>query len=143
MDPTSYNTACNCLVARQAARFITQFYERHFSQAAVTGPQFSILVFLQQSPDMTMAELARAMVIDRTTLVRGLQPMLRDGLLTSAPKTPGSRRLVINLTDKGLVTLKETLPCWKAAQAEFENFFGQDRAENLRKELLAMATTGG
>jgi MarR family len=73
----------DCFAVRQAARHISQLYERHLSAVQITPTQFSIVSALERMPDMTMAELAQAMVMERTTLVRVLQPLLRNGLVMS------------------------------------------------------------
>ncbi|MGA7817148.1 MarR family winged helix-turn-helix transcriptional regulator, partial [Caballeronia sp.] len=59
----------DCFAIRQAARHISQLYERHLSEVGITPTQFSIVSALDTTPDMTMAELAEAMVMERTTLV--------------------------------------------------------------------------
>jgi len=63
---------CNCFAARQAARHLTRQYERHLSGAELTSAQFSILVAVEEAGEMTMNELADALVMDRTTLLRAL-----------------------------------------------------------------------
>ena len=62
----------DCFAVRQAARHISQLYERHLSAVRITPTQFSIVSALARMPEMTMAELAQAMVMERTTLVRVL-----------------------------------------------------------------------
>ena len=38
---------CTCLAVRQAARHVTQFYDRHLAPAGLRTTQFSILARLQ------------------------------------------------------------------------------------------------
>ena len=38
---------CTCLAVRQAARHVTQFYDRHLASAGLRTTQFSILARLQ------------------------------------------------------------------------------------------------
>jgi hypothetical protein len=85
---------CNCFAIRQAARFVSQLYERHVSQAGVTAAQFTLLAAISKNPGVTMAELADAMVMDRTTLLRALKPMQRDALVSSAPQDASSRAYI-------------------------------------------------
>jgi DNA-binding MarR family transcriptional regulator len=75
----------DCFAIRQAARHISQLYERHLSEAEVTPTQFSILTVLRRGAPLTMLELAQVMVMDRTTLVRALRPLLRNGLIAGEP----------------------------------------------------------
>jgi len=130
---------CNCFAVRQAARQITKLYERHLAGARLTTAQFSILVALREEGRMTMAELAKAMVMDRTTLLRAMKPMQREGLLKSSTSTDDPRQLVFALSAAGERTLKQAMPLWAKAQKEFEVEIGTREAAQLRTSLLALA----
>ncbi|WP_213779409.1 MarR family winged helix-turn-helix transcriptional regulator [Caballeronia sp. dw_276] len=131
---------CNCFAIRQAARFVSQLYERHVSQAGVTAAQFTLLAAIHKRPGTTMAELADAMVMERTTLVRALKPLQRDGLVTAEQQDSGTRAVALNLSEAGGKTLGEAALRWKDAQKEFEQKFGQGRAGELRKTLLELTS---
>jgi DNA-binding MarR family transcriptional regulator len=126
----------DCFAVRQAARHISKLYERHLSEAGVTPTQFSIMNELVRRPGTTMIELADAMVMDRTSLVRALKPLLRDRLVAEAAEEHGKRRLRLALTDSGCAKLEEAAAHWRAAQASFEGSFGQQQAMDLRNELF-------
>jgi DNA-binding MarR family transcriptional regulator len=128
--------SCNCFAARQAARDISKLYDHHLSTAGITVTQFSILVFLDEAPGMTMNELAKAMVMDRTTLIRNLKPLQREGFLQSAPSEANGRQLALSLTRDGERKLKEAMPLWELAQAAFESQVGAKHAARLRRDLL-------
>jgi DNA-binding MarR family transcriptional regulator len=123
----------DCFAVRQAARHLSQLYERHLSAAGLTPTQFSILGMLGQGPSLTMAELARALVMERTTLVRALRPLLRSGLVADAAITC---RRQLTLTPGGEARLGAAGVYWRAAQDEFERRFGPQRAAWLRCELF-------
>ena len=130
----------DCFAVRQAARHLSQLYERHLSAAGLTPTQFSLLSALSWSTSQTMAELARAMVMERTTLVRALRPLLRDGLVVDAVNDATAagcpRRRQLMLTPAGRTRLCEASVYWRAAQDEFEHRFGVRRAARLRSELF-------
>jgi DNA-binding MarR family transcriptional regulator len=130
---------CNCFAARQAARHVTRLYERHFAAANVTSAQYSILVLLDEQHGMTMKELAKALVMDRTTLLRALKPLQRDGFVNSQRSEGDSRQLILELSAGGQRKLKEARRAWKKAQAEFESRMGSARAARMRSELIALA----
>ena len=130
----------DCFAIRQAARHISQLYERHLSEVGITPTQFSIVSALDDTPDMTMAELAEAMVMERTTLVRALQPLLRNSLVLAVQGGPCKRRLQLALTERGKTKLTDALTPWQAAQNEFEAKFGQRRAARLRRELFYLTS---
>jgi DNA-binding MarR family transcriptional regulator len=130
----------DCFALRQASRHISKLYERHLSEVGVTPTQFSILRTLGRCPNLTMAELAKAMVMDRTTLVRLLKPLLRRGLVVAPAEGQSNRRLRVVLTGRGLAKLDEAAAYWAAAQASFERSFGQQQATHLRSELFRMTS---
>jgi DNA-binding MarR family transcriptional regulator len=130
---------CNCFAARQAARHLTKLYERHLADVELTSAQFSILVGLDEAAQLTMNELAGAMVMDRTTLLRALQPLQRQGLVASKPSTEDARRLVLSLSAAGKRRLKKALMLWSDAQRELETQIGSGEAARLRRDLLALA----
>ncbi|MBZ5790497.1 MarR family transcriptional regulator [Burkholderia contaminans] len=128
----------DCFALRQASRHISKLYEHHLSAVDITPTQFSLLGMLAASAGLTMAELAKAMVMDRTTLVRALKPLLRRGLVATPAEGRGRRRLQIVLTTHGAQKLDEAAVHWTAAQARFERDFGSRQAAHLRRELFRM-----
>jgi DNA-binding MarR family transcriptional regulator len=128
----------DCFALRQASRHISKLYERYLSEVGITPTQFSILRTLGHCPNLTMAELARAMVMDRTTLVRVLKPLLRRNLVAAPAEGHSNRRLRLALTAQGLTKLDEAAAHWATAQACFESSFGQAQAAHLRNELFRM-----
>ena len=105
----------------------------------LTSAQFSILVLLDEKAEMTMHELAGAMVMDRTTLLRAIKPLQREGLLRSRPNESDARQLLLSLSPAGQRKLKEAMRRWQSAQREFEGQVGSARAARLRRDLLALA----
>lgn len=130
---------CNCFAARQAARHLTKLYERHMSDARLTSAQFSILVALEEAGQLTMNELAKALVMDRTTLLRAIKPLQRDELVVSKPSEDDVRRLVFSLSATGARRLKKALALWTKAQQELEAAIGSGEAARLRRELFELA----
>jgi DNA-binding MarR family transcriptional regulator len=124
--------ACNCFAARKAARLVTKMYEDHLSRVNLTGTQFSILVYVDEVNEGSMKDLAEAMVMERTSVIRALQPLARDGLVAIGPHGEDARRNVVRLTDAGRARLAEAMPVWQTAQAEFESRFGAELAGQLR-----------
>ncbi|QCP52206.1 winged helix-turn-helix transcriptional regulator [Trinickia violacea] len=135
--PLSYDE-CNCFALRQAARYVTQIYERHLAQVGMTAAQFTIMAKLARRPESTMLELSEQMVMDRTTLVRALKPMQRDGLVVAKPSEQDSRLFLLSLSAAGERIFDQAVIAWRAAQDEFEKKFGRARAKALRAELFSM-----
>ena len=128
----------DCFAIRQAARFVSQLYDRHLAHAGLTITQFSLMGRLKRTGPMSMKQIAEAMRMQRTTLVRTIQPLRRNGLVSSEVLGADARALSIALTAAGEARLKAARQHWDAAQAEFEHRFGEERAAALRGELLAI-----
>jgi DNA-binding MarR family transcriptional regulator len=127
-------SACNCSALRQAARHVTQIYDRHLAQEGLRSTQYSVLLNLSRLDRISINELAKALVMDRTTLGRAIRPLQRDGLLTIGAGDDGRTRS-LSLTPAGEARLKAAAGKWQEAQAEFETAFGAGEAANLRTTL--------
>jgi DNA-binding MarR family transcriptional regulator len=126
---------CNCLAVRQAARAISALYDRHLAPTGLSSSQFSILAAIHETPGIPVQELADLLVMDRTSMVRALQPLTRDGYVVQQPDPAYSRKLLLSLTAEGRSTYKQGRKHWLAAQAEFEAGVGAPEAAALRQQL--------
>jgi DNA-binding MarR family transcriptional regulator len=131
---------CTCLAVRQAARHVTQFYDRRLAAAGLRTTQFSILAKLRWQGPMTINALADEMVMDRTTLGRNILPLERDGLISIAPVPTDRRSKELRLTDAGRQRWRAGYEGWKEAQKEFAAAFGDQRAAGLRALLHEVST---
>ena len=133
---------CNCQAVRQAARYVTQLYDRHLSAFGLRTSQYGILAKLKRRGPTTINELASEMIIDRTTLGRNIRPLERDGLITITPGRTDRRIKELRLTAAGEQRFDETHDAWVAAQRTFETGFGAERAAELRGLLRALVDSG-
>jgi len=132
---------CNCMALRQAARHVTQFYDRYLAPTGVRATQFSILAKLEGLGPITINALAADMVMDRTTLGRNIQPLEREGLIAIAEGRADRRSKELQLTDAGAARLRAASKAWAEAQARFEKLFGGKRAAELRAILRAVTAS--
>jgi DNA-binding MarR family transcriptional regulator len=130
VDPTP----CNCLALRQAARHISQIYDRQLAKAGLRSTQYSILSKLGRLGAMPISKLANTMVMERTALSRAIGPLERDGLL-KVGAGPDGRTRSVTLTIAGEARLKAAAAHWRQAQKEFESAVGVRDAANLRTVL--------
>jgi DNA-binding MarR family transcriptional regulator len=126
----------DCFAIRQAARYVSQLYDRHLARVGLTITQFSIMRRISNNAQMTMKQLVNATLQQRTTLVRTVQPLQRDGLVISRNVPGQGRELWLSLTPAGEARLTASWSHWHAAQEEFEQRFGANRSALLRRELL-------
>ena len=72
--PLLNSSDCSCLAVRQAARYITQFYDRCLAAAGLRTTQYGVLSKLKRQGPMSINTLAAELVVDRTTLGRRSAP---------------------------------------------------------------------
>src|SRR5258708_34616277 len=99
--PLPNSTDCICHAVRQAARYITQFYDRYLAAAGLRTTQYGILARLKRHGPMSINILAAELVVDRTTLGRNIRPLERDGLIAIESDPSDGRSKILRLTKAG------------------------------------------
>jgi DNA-binding MarR family transcriptional regulator len=122
-------------------RHVTQFYDRFLVAAGLRTTQFSILIKLQRIGPTSINALAEALVMDRTTLGRNIQPLEREGLVAVRKGRTDRRSKELDVTDKGAARIKDATHAWAEAQSRFESAFGAERSSDLRALLREVTAT--
>jgi DNA-binding MarR family transcriptional regulator len=122
-------------------RHVTQFYDRFLIAAGLRTTQFSILIKLQRMGPTSINALAEALVMDRTTLGRNIQPLEREGLVAVRQGRIDRRSKELEVTDKGAARIKDATHAWAEAQSRFESVFGAERSSDLRALLREVTAT--
>jgi DNA-binding MarR family transcriptional regulator len=140
--------ACHCTALRKAARQVSLLYDRYLSPAGLTNGQFAILTQLatwSSGTNPSVADLARALVLDRTALTRALRPLVRDGLIQLAQSPQDQRVRLVRLTGTGRKRLVEASALWARAQDKYAQAVGERQAVALRalSQIVAEAELGG
>ena len=138
MHTTERIDSCNCFASRKAARLITKLYEQHLAPSHLTSPQFSLMAQLDEVGQASIRELVEALATERSSIVRALQPLERDGLVRQSADAEDTRRNIVSLTEQGRQRLMEAVPLWQAAQDEFERKFGRGLALQIRESVSSL-----
>ena len=128
---------CHCLAVRQAARYVTQIYDRHLAEAGLRATQYAVLAVLDRTGPLAVNELARHLVMDRTATGRALRPLERAGLVHI-----GAGTRALSLTEAGSARLRAARALWSRAQAAFEAEYGAVEADALRLSLAGVVGRG-
>jgi DNA-binding MarR family transcriptional regulator len=132
---------CNCAALRQAARRVTRIYDDALAPIGLGVNKFSILVRLSLVGPSTIHDLARLLVMDRSTLGHLLRPLEKRGLVKLEVSEQDRRSRMISLTQAGKVAVAKARPRWAAAQRRFESAFGKEAAHELRAVLKEITTS--
>src|SRR6185312_11776510 len=82
---------CVCFNLRRVTRIVTQFFDAEMRRHGIRPTQGTILLALNAMESWSMAELSDRLGMDRTTLVRNLRPLQRDGLAKALGGGRGGR----------------------------------------------------
>lgn len=85
-----------------------------------------------------MAELSDWLGMDRTTLVRNLRPLQRDGLVRAVGGGRGNR-VELAITAKGRKQIETLAPAWKSAQSAAVKTLGEKRWSAILSDLETAA----
>ena len=133
---------CVCFNLRRVTRVVTQFFDAEMRRHGIRPTQGAILQALNARENWSMAELSDWLGMDRTTLLRNLRPLQRDGLTQVAGGGRGSR-VELSITAKGREKIKECVPAWRSAQSAAVKTLGEQRWSALLSDLETAALALG
>lgn len=134
---TSAALRCICFNVRRTDRVLTQFYDEVLAPSGLSAPQFGLLSTIAQVAPVTINHLAEMMNMDRTTLTRNLDLLVKQGLVQNEEGEDRRMRLVL-LTEEGEQALERAWPLWEEAQARIERALGGERFDALLNELATV-----
>lgn len=108
---------CKCLKMRMASRIATQFYDKKLKSIKIKITQFTILSIIASNNNKTISSLSAELLMDRTTLTRSLDILIKQKLIKNI-KSKDARERIVELTTQGYVTLEQAIPLWKEAEEE-------------------------
>jgi len=119
------NLNCVCNALRKASRAVTRFYDEVMEGTGLSLAQFAVLWNIAQREPLPLMDLARILVMDRTTLYRALKPLEREGWV--ALEDGHGRAKTARLTDKGREAVATSRDAWQNAQRRLVERFGLAR----------------
>ena len=131
---TQKNTPCYCTALRKAARAVTHLYDTALEPGGLRVTQFSLLRNVQRLEPVPLAALSETVQLDRTTLIRNLDILAKQGLLAMRPNPP-SRANLICLTEKGREVIEKNNPLWDGVQETMEEVLTEEERRLLRSIL--------
>ena len=129
---------CVCFNLRWVTRAVTQFYDAQMRRHGIRPTQGSILAALQTKDSWNMAELSDWLGMERTTLVRNLRPLQRDGFVEIVGGGRG-RLVELTITAKGRKQMEKLAPAWKSAQRAAVKTLGEKRWSAILSDLETAA----
>lgn len=116
---------CIAVRVRLLNRLITKLCDDGLRPFGVRVAQVNILVAVANAGPITPNELARRLVLDKSTLSRDADKLIASGWLRTADEEDG-RSHTLAVTPAGLELLDRIYPAWEAAQKEIAAVLGAD-----------------
>jgi DNA-binding MarR family transcriptional regulator len=129
---------CVCFNLRMITRIVTKSFDAEMRRHGIRPTQGTMLLVLNSKPAWAMAELSDCLGMDRTTLLRNLRPLQRDGFVEAAGGGRGGR-VEVSITAKGREKIAECLPAWHSAQSAVVNALGEERWSEILTDLRTAA----
>ena len=117
---------CTNFKLRRLMRRVTHLYDAEMGAIGLKTTQFSLLSLIVLKGPMRPGEVARAMLLDASTVTRNLKPLVDAGWVNVTSGTDERSRTVA-VTDAGRAKRQEAQRRWKVAQEKINSLLGIDR----------------
>ncbi len=106
---------CICRVVRDAARLLTNAYDKALAPSGLRTTQFTLLSVLGGRSVASVGQLSELLELDQTTTTRNLSVLENAGLVVRVPHHDPRVKLM-KLTPKGKQKRQIAVECWKMMQ---------------------------
>ncbi|MBX3076847.1 winged helix-turn-helix transcriptional regulator [Candidatus Obscuribacterales bacterium] len=130
---------CACFKLRKASRAITQYYDAALEECGLKVTQLTLLVSLSIAGPVSVSTLAEELVMDRTTLTRNVDVLVKNGL-AEVEQGKDKRVKLLKVTQSGRDILLKAFPLWEEAQNSLLARLGKQNWSELSKKLAAVTT---
>lgn len=134
IGPGAVAEVCFCLHLRRTARAVSRVYDQALQPIGIKASQFNVLIAISSTDPATVPEVAKALAMDRTTLLRNLRPLAAAGFLQVMAGS-GRRPDEISLTVSGQNILTLAIRAWQTAQRGITQQLGGTNAAQLLQGL--------
>ncbi len=128
---------CAYFDVRRASRALSRFYDDFMRDTPIKGTQFSFLRMIMIEKELTLTTLSRYMLMDRTSVTRALDPLIRDKFVKNRKSEDDGRVRYVSLTKKGCDAVIHAEPYWRKAQEVLLDAIGTTRWPSMRKRFCA------
>jgi DNA-binding MarR family transcriptional regulator len=125
---------CVSTSVRIVNRSLTRLYDEALAPSGLRITQLAVLAIVAHRGPFTMKALAKALVMDRTTLTADLRPLTARALVTVQDGADRRTRMV-GITTQGHETIARAMPLWGEVQRRVIQAFGTERLASLLSDL--------
>ena len=130
-------------LVNRAARAFANRLSAELRPFDVGTGQWAVLMHLWSHDGMTQAQLARRVAIEQPTMVRTIDRLERDGLVTRTPDPEDGRAIRITLTERGSALRDQLVPLADGVNRRATAGLSQEEVATLRRLLARIAAEAG
>ena len=130
-------------LVNRVARSIAHQLAEEMRPAGVAIGQWAVLLSLWARDGMSQADLSRVVAIEPPTMVRTIDRMVRDGLVTRTADPGDGRISRIHLTDRGRSLRDELVPKAVSVNAKTLGRLSTRESRTLRRLLVKLLEGAG
>jgi len=123
----------------RGVRAVSHLFDAEMRRHGIRSTQGSVLFALHVTGSSNVAGLSEILGMERTTLLRNLRPLQRDGLVTVEGGGHG-RYVELSLSAKGRKHIEKLAPAWESAQSTAVQVLGEKRWSALLTDLEKVAS---
>ena len=124
-----------CFPLYAASRMITKLYQPLLEKLNITYPQYLILLVLWESGALTVNEIGKKLMLETNTLTPLLKRMEVKKIVKRKRSTIDERRVIIQLTTKGLSLKQQALCIPSELLAGMSEEFPAEKINRFRADL--------
>ncbi len=130
----------NCIFTaiRKANRVLFRRYQEALMGTDISIVQLSILRALERNGSLPLARLSKDLAMERTSLYRTLEPMVKAGKIKLTKADVGNAKIA-ELTAEGQSTIEHVMPFWAKARESIIAESGIEEWQTLQDMLRALA----
>jgi DNA-binding MarR family transcriptional regulator len=110
---------------------------------AINGREAAVLRAIDAGLPVSQGEIARAMGVDRTTMVALIDDLQLKGLVQRCQDPDDRRKNVVELTDAGRATVRQAARVVEQAERDFLAPLSAGEAAQFKKTLRALLSEAG
>ena len=126
---------CALFDVNRLSRLLTGLYNAKMKDVPLSISQYTLIVNIEALAPARVTEVAKALLMDRTSVTRLTEPLITRGLLKIEQSEEDRRVKNLTVTTKGRNALRASEQAWREAQLAFYEAVGPEQWKLLRKTL--------
>ncbi|MCR4400549.1 MAG: MarR family transcriptional regulator [Syntrophomonadaceae bacterium] len=119
----------------ELARAVRCCHQEDLCGEGITFVQFTIMNFIQGRGTVPLAELHRALEVDKSTTTRLLAPLVRRGLVVKRKSPADARTLEVCLSEEGQRRWERSWACLQGFLQAVDTRLPADRREQVYEDV--------